>query len=68
MADADQRRPIRWNLAALALLVIVVLAGALLILRFVRGVETIQCMMVDGHEARIDCLQRLIGERSSRRI
>jgi hypothetical protein len=50
------------------LLAVIVLAGGLLVLRFVRGVEIVQCMTVDGHEARIDCLRRLIEERSRHHI
>jgi hypothetical protein len=68
MTDADQSRPVRRNLAAFGLPAVIVLAGGFLVLRFVRGVEIVQRMTVDGHEARIDCLQRLIAERSSHHI
>jgi len=50
------------------LLAVIVLAGGLLVLRFMRGVEIVQCMALDGHKARIDCLRSLIEERSSHHI
>ena len=68
MADADPPRPRSQNLAALGLVVVVALAGGLLLLSFVRGVDIIGCLRAQGSEARIDCLNRLIVERSSHRI
>ena len=36
---------------------VVALAGGLLLLSFVRGVEIVGCMTAKGHEARIECLE-----------
>lgn len=68
MTDADQSRPTRRNLAAFGLLVVIVLAGALLFLRFERALESVRCLTLDGDPARVDCLRRLIEERSSHHI
>ncbi len=63
MTDDGQARPTRPNLTAPALAAIIALAGILLFARFMRGVEVIQCMTLEGHAARVDCLNRLIEER-----
>jgi hypothetical protein len=50
MTDDGGARPIRPSLTAPALAAIIALAGILLFARFMRGVEVIQCMTLEGHQ------------------
>jgi hypothetical protein len=57
MPENDQARRTRQNLIAIALLVIIVLAGTLLFSRFIRNAAIMKCVT----SGRQDCVERIVA-------